>query len=1510
MNSSALYDNVQSNLLLLAMKIEQSNSLGLLSDSTHAENLFLRLFNMAFGWELTNGNSEKMHQNGYDLIDSKRNLYIQITANKTIKKKIKYSLEQMEGIETSEGAELIVFFIRHKITPIHKKTIYHNGLKYWGADLNWLLKEIFSRCDASLLSEINAFLTKELAPLIINLSDGSSVASCVSLRQELVLEKDGFYVQRGELVEKIFEFSQQDSGLLVGGPGFGKSYVINSLQSYYYKRNIPCYVLRINELIDGSPAEINENLGFADGWLDKLALIKSEDKDFKALLIFDGLDTAKNERLKEKVFKYIRASTKKLGSTWNILAGCRTYDAVKSISLQLLFPSGALHADMVGCRHIEIPIFSESEVKEILALHPKMGNKVKDCTDSLLELLKVPYFMGLLEEIVNHKTDQSLNLSAITTESQLLNFYWKIKVEQDRKLDMLAHKITSAFAGLSSLSLQTYDIIAAEDAGDFEELLMQGIITEHGLHRKSISFAHNILLEYAVSHYLLFEKCDKQIDFISCNQKLPFLFRQSFVYFYNDLWHYKRTLFWEHYFEIKLVNEPLFRLFHQTIIDYVLIETYTELEELTPLSDELDTVDYAEAVRRILESSSFITKGALRVKDVVFAARLCENLHIEFIWELGRHLETAIGLYSNHADPDIMLRLSEASRKYMDYVLKERLVYNQKNYIDSNAGYRGIKNLCSTFSFDPLTAEIILKAVLNLLEEDDFPIVFFSTLAGCIDDVFKSNPELGAYIYNKIYYHRETSKKPTSMGSAVMPLRSNRQQDFVHNYYILEKKFKELLQINFVKACSLGADIVNRAATEESYRRDGNIFSFFVGKIPASIILDYSYYEKNEKNGPFSHGKLIFEFLENQTENSRILKNWIIEIITVLKAAYLWRRLLKFLKENTVSVQDIVFDILSNKIFFETDETFYEAVSLLENAWPLMNQVQQRKIEEKFFDLLHPEPLFHNELWLENRLRKILSVIPYSALQLEATKDFLDKNEIIENKSLLSRGLQAAQAHSLTEAERKSAYGFIKEDKKHIRIYELFRTVERFNESFMKRENDDKDTFVCEEEFDAALQLFNSPRMKSPESDLMQASCDGAVASFANIVSALPKIPEGKFFFIKEIALYFISIDKYKENTYEPGEFDSRSGKVHASNARNTSVKTLLNLMYDSKDLLLEQTVLGLMNDNAISVRLKMLPALSYFWKESKAIFWEKVFERAEAESDGFCMNEIINKLCFDDVISDNITNIEKVSLLIGERLAAEDGEAISEIWRSFVVLQLIRVLRHDRNSALLLIEKNFKNLEFSRNLIYEINNTIESINKGTNYVKRLNEFSVLMDIYKDILKYRFGMLDSQGVINESSGSHFEILDLVVENIYFILDHENHNGSRRLNKIERKALNGKLIPLLELTANESEQLESGFMAAHTGYYFMKSINLLIDMEPQVALDLSVKVVVCAAKNGFTYDQSTLREVIMLTERLIADHKKVLSITDNFDKLIIILDQFAQSGSQEALQLTWSLKDAF
>lgn len=62
--------------------------------------------------------------------------------------------------------------------------------------------------------------------------------------------------------------------------------------------------------------------------------------------------------------------------------------------------------------------------------------------------------------------------------------------------------------------------------------------------------------------------------------------------------------------------------------------------------------------------------------------------------------------------------------------------------------------------------------------------------------------------------------------------------------------------------------------------------------------------------------------------------------------------------------------------------------------------------------------------------------------------------------------------------------------------------------------------------------------------------------------------------------------------------------------------------------------------------------------------------------------------------------------------------------------------------------------------------------------------------------------------------------------------------------------------------------------------------------------------------NYTFDSFAIREIISLTEHLVADHRDLLLEEEAFSNLIGILDIYINSGWVDALELLWKLDDIF
>lgn len=175
----------------------------------------------------------------------------------------------------------------------------------------------------------------------------------------------------------------------------------------------------------------------------------------------------------------------------------------------------------------------------------------------------------------------------------------------------------------------------------------------------------------------------------------------------------------------------------------------------------------------------------------------------------------------------------------------------------------------------------------------------------------------------------------------------------------------------------------------------------------------------------------------------------------------------------------------------------------------------------------------------------------------------------------------------------------------------------------------------------------------------------------------------------------------------------------------------------------------------------------------------------------------------------------------------------------------------------------------------------------------------------------RFQNIQSKGLKSYSVKDDFEVIDFCLQQLYFALAHgRKKSKGRAIDKLNKEQFYFKLKPILRFIVDASAKIENGFMVAHTGYYFMQLLNHMLYADPDFILSISADIVQCAAANNFTYDQSTMREVVKMAEQVLADHKEILAHSEQFSNMIAILDQFANSGWQEALELTWRLKEVF
>jgi hypothetical protein len=1516
MATPVYYKNIQRLLYLYADIVEQSNSIGLSDETIHAEDFFCHLLNKIFKWKLTNANRLKKNQDSFDLIQSSKGIYVQVTSNKNYSAKYNRTVQSFAKQSKKKNLKrLNVFFISKKCPASLLKPKKENGFIVEAYDIPKLLTEIHHRSLPSPdLKYLNSYIQDFLAPALLAGTD-HAVTETVKHQVPSVKIK-GLVVNRQSLIDDLFTYSQLANGLIIGGPGVGKSYTIEQLQQHYKKQKLPCFVIRINELLSGSDDEINTYLGIKRNWLSVFRKMRLHGNPSKGLLIFDAFDTAKDEQLKAAVLLKIKQAIKELKNEWNIIVSSRSFEATKSTRLLELFPQININKP-VYCRYFEIPDLSVEEVKAALKQKQKLYSIYLKSTPDLQAILRTPYFLKLYERIIlENKNLRISEISHIETAEQLLSKFWGLKVDNESTKDLFLRQLTNILVTKENLVIKKADIVTDRNVTVLDQLMSDGILVEGSVSRQNISFSHNILLEYAVALYLIPEDAESIRSFITDNQKLPFHFRQSFIYFYNNLWRKDTSIFWKHYHEIRVVNTPLFRLYHQTILNYTLVTGFQHPKELLPVWSISDSMQKGNAIRKILEGIRFLKKTELKEKDLQFLFDVSQNMHESFLWELGFLINKGFENQIKNNKSKFAQYLTKAAFNYMQFVLKARLESPNKQLIEINGGNWGVRNLCECFAHDKKTAARFVGEILQILKEPEFPIRFFWLLGDGLTKIYSSDKEFGILVFKALYYHTETSDKETSLGNGVvLNLRSNRRQDFESIHHKLETDFQVMLSESSAHAIKLGIEITNKF-------NKANRYSSWKGKsLPVHIIgqqskisQDFEIEESadDEKYGHMAPLAKIFAMLQAKSADSRN-KSGVLDLmrlaIKTADASSVWKRIIKLFTKYPKVFRKEANSLLHNLPFFVFEETAYETGELIKALWPILLKSEKKQLEETILSIATTKLIRKDPEFAKHRILRFLNCIPRKELLSKKAIKLIEENDKKENKPILERP-RLGRYHP-SDDERITRAGFDVTDKVQADLYTSIGKIEQFNS---KLDRDFKLRPVKKEYsplISIAIDFFNSSKENSFPNVLIKEHCDYQVSNFARILTRVGnKLPKKLRVLVEDISINYINDRYYISHTYEPGDIKTR-GTAFTPSARTNAVGSATMLLLSGKSSVLAPVVKPLAADNALMIRFKTMRSFTYFWHNERTEFWRIMRERYSAESDGLTLGELIHNISYNNIIEDNISEAEFAAEKLISKLRNSDEKVSHELWQNYSAFLVKLIFFFNSGPAISIFRNNLSVKPLARFLVLHLLSVIDPHDPSNNYVLNPGKHDFLFGLLKDIIDHQFDSIHRKGTKSDGISDHFEIIDHLIQHLNFtILEGKKNNKGKALSAANEAAFFAKLRPLLSFITDESAKIDSGFMVAHTGYYFIQLLNRMIYADPEYILSLASQIVQYAAASGFTYDNTTLAEIVKLTESILADHKSLLNKPEHFNNLITILDQFANSGWQEAIELTWKLKEAF
>jgi hypothetical protein len=1494
MNTQSYTDNITSYLHTYSAIVKTKNALNLTDATVHAENLFCDLLNTAFNWNLRNANFITQNQDSFDLEDTSLGLYIQVTSNKKHSTKKRASISSFQKMRKKGlTTHFKILYISEKVSASILAKESFSGFSYEGWDIPKLIKDILqTNTTAPKLEPINNILQNELAGKLIVAPNSTSTNSILRKVKLPAKSKDQIHIPRNKLINELFIFTQTGNGLLVGGPGEGKSYLTQELLRKYLLKKIPCYIIRIDTLLVGNDDEIAYELGIATDWLTALSKMPKLISGVRPLLIFDAFDAAKDQSLKSAVLRQIRKAVETLEDSWYILVSARSYDASKSTRLLELFPR-LDGRQPISCRNFQVPLLEIHEIR--IALKKKNADAIfAKLTNPLQQLLAIPYFLKLFENLLSHTNKKGQKeLETVETEEQLLQIFWREKVLTNTANTTFIQRLTGLLSSKIMLACKRTDIAEESHSPIIDDLISSGILGE-SVSGLTLSFAHNILLDYAISIYIISEEPADLIDYLNKNEMHWFLFRSAYIYFFGRLWRLTRELYWKHFLKVREIDTAAFRLFRQTILNYVIGANYRSMADINSALLNTPSEEKAKIVWKILEALRFLNKQNVPGKEYKLLSDISLQLDATFLWEVGYLTDRAIDQATENHKTRLLKLMSIASLNYLRFSLVRRKTTINKAHIDRNAINWGVRNICRNYEYIKKPGKKEILSMLEILKEPDFFVPIFNLLADKITNIALSDINLSKVIFKTLYNHIESSDSPTTFSSDVtLTLTSNRGQDFQSIHYALERLFPSLLEKYPKEFLPLGIEIVNSDFCRVyPYAMGPKTTTIFIGKQKGKISPDYlkyvnAYDKQNDVPSFITHILIYLQALADK-KNTTLLQSAIATLMKKSQAASLWKEIIQFMIKNIKAFKKEAFMILSEKQLLFFSETNTDANILLKTAYPTLSKTKQQYLLKTITSVKAGDYPRRDSDIIERMKSSLLnSISPNTTPGLEKPRQQPEFSPMRRPDTELT-----IEVKSLLPAE----------------ILSDISSLKQFNDIY----EGNRQAYPTQAEYSQHLPKANNLlkfRIETTIGTNLLFDCDYEATRYAKLISQKStELTADAKLYTEKISLFFLDVSAYQVPIYQTGRLNSG---IHtfAPNPRINSVESLLHLVNSDTSGNIRRRLLNLFSDNDESVRFIVLHALLEYWHKDKEDFWTIVSERIPIENNPVCLQILVQGISYIDIISANTEKVEQL-VISASRIFHKSEDRLAELFQAYSILLLLLYNSFNSKIAGDLLHSGVKYKSFLSSLIFILANFIDPHDETNKYEADPQINQNCFKLLSDILNIQFDAIHGKAISSLTSDDIQSIDTVFTQLFYTVVLGRKESDGVTVNLQRKTALYLRLKPIFLLMITKSGGVGSGFIVGHTGYHFLKLLDYFFTLDPEYILGLIADTVSFSAKNNLTYSQGSLQIIIKITELTLADYSDILIVKKNFTNLITILDLFADSGWFEAVELTVRLKEIF
>lgn len=1352
-------------------------------------------------------------------------------------------------------------------------------------------------------------------------------------------------INRGKLLNDLQDFAARGNGVVIGNPGVGKTYLLKELRQYLKSAGKPHLLLPIDRLGDGTPEVLRQELSYEGDLIERLNSIVVSHRD--AILLFDAFDAARNEQTHQRFLDLIQRAIQELRE-WNVIVTVRTYDARKSHSLLDLFGNiddtdlTQYHSNGILCRHFSIPLLNDEEIRQTFEQIPHLESLYQRSSENFKRLLATPFNLWLLEKIL--KTPQDVDsLSQINSEVQLLDEYWQRRVEGTRNDDdrwFILDQVTRQMVKSNSMTIRRADIhetlhldMPSKQAA-WNGLQSDEILTKVSSTKQRIAFSHNIFFDYAVSVLLIDDNPQDLENFILEDRSRPLFLRPSLTYFFTRLWYKAPETFWRVFWHVFPSDQSVhLRLVARLIPTSAIANEAHDVSQLTSLLDKLNKGEEIanEATMWLLQS----IRALENERDslwIVFFDRASTYLHADFAWDLANLTSAILERAQATENATVMNACGRVGRRLLRWIWHEKIA-TENNWYNRLGGYWAVPLVAKTYDTNVEESRTLLGNVLELTQDDGFPIDFLTSLTDHVDKIWVHDPEFVVLIYHIVFTHSELSDEKTPlMGGPVLPIVSTRRQDYNMCQYRLVKHYPNFLKSAPEIATRVAIQILNDFIVNSHVPRHLEQIAdledlaetitlhgkraYFVKD--NSFIWDWD--ERRHRDGPIEMADALFQFISDLTESDPALLDLLLDVFREYGwFAFFWRRLLKTASRFPEVFAPRLFELCIAKPVLVSDDVLYELGLFLRAVSSEFTREQRRQIEKVILDL--PAGDRENRESLVERRNLLLAQVPSTLLTTSQAKtireDMERNNSVPENRPLATFG--SVMWSEYTEEERLQNQGVDTTTPENQELQSYFDPLEKFRSDWLNKSPTTEATNFI---FPIAREAYTA--IKS-DTEADKEVIDQLWYNLAACAAILGRVADDSSMHLFDFCRKVLLDGARHELPNPSSEYDVQSDfSAYSTFPRHKAAEGLLRLSIRRSDPEILDAIELLANDRVPSVRLETAMGLFMIYRKNSDRFWQIVHNRAMNETIPAVQGLICTSLA--RVIGVETQNQYKTVRAMNEmlKLTLQHSEQV-EPSDSFIDLLTWLAINRKNPWALDTIDENF--LRNPTRFPNALNHAVFRVMKdnvvpknlgtpeGLDTLKRTTALleQAIVAVSKAIEEL-YATLEEHRTEETEKKLHdiYRVIDTVVMRLYFAVTDENDEseGSTEGMSSELCCYYNTVKPLMKQVIDFALHGKKGVMFAPTAYHFMQLLTNFLSCNPKEVLRFAVGVTTSSEPSGYSLDSLAVENVVQFAETVLADHRSEVCEGQALEDLLSLLDIFAKAGWSDALKLVWRLDEVF